>query len=283
MLHPQTKIIRSQGKLVSTSGLEQGWFEVSWLREQQVSPKRTEVLLPGKRAFSLSSAKRAIFQVTCMAGNNVRRGRGAKSLGDPEWRGAGSGGSWGHLHLLFCSKPAAPSAPAASKHYTSPRSCNRGMWIPLFRIFVISDSFDVLPIFFFQQFQQEWGNSKLSIIYTVAIPEEKFTKQKKVLVCTNCFPPNRFQSMRRKKMWSSPSQKLLCEEGYVQQQQSQSSYCPIPGRCVWLGAALPVLPSCIRQASGANSTRMQLSIASQQATTSRKSSDGWAGATLGLF
>lgn len=32
----------------------------------------------------------------------------------------------------------------------------------------------------------------------MAIPEEKVTEQKKeVLVCTDCFPPARFQSMRR--------------------------------------------------------------------------------------
>lgn len=32
--------------------------------------------------------------------------------------------------------------------------------------------------FFFQQFLQEWGNGKFSIIFIMATPEEKLTEEK---------------------------------------------------------------------------------------------------------
>lgn len=101
------------------------------------------------------------------------------------------------LDLLLLPRPAAPSAPAVSKHcqgHTGFHSCPGGTWIPLLRIFAISYNVMCCQYFFFQQSLQEWGNGKFSIISIMATPEEKFTEEKWGTLCADHLLPARFQS-----------------------------------------------------------------------------------------
>lgn len=116
-------------------------------------------------------------------------------------QGTPLGDTWRNLDSLFFPRPAAPSAPAVSKHCQcriSSRSCVGGTRIPLFRIFVISYSSDLLPIFFsFSSSSRSEEIVSFQSFLSWQYLKRNSQKKNKALFCADRFLLARFQSVRQ--------------------------------------------------------------------------------------